>query len=125
MIKRLTKRDNDGQAMMDCEKCKADWTGKNGKPMVDCTALYCKGEDWLTACEVAQQSCLTLKDMHDYLHAQTGYGWHITDLRIYDAPKCLLSFGRKGFADASQASSGAENVAIAISARRRAGAMWR
>lgn len=27
---------------MDCEKCKADWTGKHGKPMVDCTALYCR-----------------------------------------------------------------------------------
>lgn len=99
------------------------------RPKLDTPArggsYYVKGEDWLTACEVAQQSCLTLKDMHDYLHAQTGYGWHITDLRIYDAPKCLLSFGRKGFADASQASSGAENVAIAISARRRVGAMWR
>ena len=55
-------------------------------------SYYVKGEDWLTACEVAQQSCLTLKDMHDYLHAQTGYGWHITDLRIYDAPKCLFEF---------------------------------
>lgn len=39
---RLTKRDTDGQAIMDCEKCKADWTGKHGKPMVDCTALYCR-----------------------------------------------------------------------------------
>ena len=28
--------------MMDCEKCKADWTGKHGKPMADCTALYCR-----------------------------------------------------------------------------------
>lgn len=28
--------------MMDCEKCKADWTGKHGQPMVDCTALYCR-----------------------------------------------------------------------------------
>ena len=27
---------------MDCEKCKADWTGKHGKPMTDCTALYCR-----------------------------------------------------------------------------------
>lgn len=42
MNERLTKRDTDGQAMMDCEKCKADWTGKHGKPMVDCTALYCR-----------------------------------------------------------------------------------
>lgn len=42
MMERLTKRDNDGQAMMDCQKCKADWTGKHGKPMADCTALYCR-----------------------------------------------------------------------------------
>ena len=41
-MERLTKRDADGQAMMDCEKCKADWTGKHGKPMADCTALYCR-----------------------------------------------------------------------------------
>lgn len=41
-MERLTKRDNDGQAMMDCQKCKADWTGNHGKPMVDCTALYCR-----------------------------------------------------------------------------------
>lgn len=41
-MERLTKRGTDGQAMMDCEKCKADWTGKHGKPMVDCTALYCR-----------------------------------------------------------------------------------
>lgn len=57
-------------------------------------SYYVKGEDWLTACEVAQQSCLTLKDMHDYLHAQTGYGWHISNLKIYDAPKKLGEFWR-------------------------------
>ena len=42
VMERLTKRDTDGQAMMDCEKCEADWTGKHGKPMADCTALYCR-----------------------------------------------------------------------------------
>lgn len=41
-MERLTKRDTDGQAMMDCLKCEADWTGKHGKPMDDCTALYCR-----------------------------------------------------------------------------------
>lgn len=41
-MERLTKRDTDGQAMMDCLKCEADWTGKHGKPMVDCTALCCR-----------------------------------------------------------------------------------
>lgn len=42
MNERMTKRDTDGQAMMDCEKCKADWMGKHGKPMAECTALYCR-----------------------------------------------------------------------------------
>lgn len=52
-MERLTKRDTDGQAMMDCEKCEADWTGKHGKPMVDCTALYCRNrlKDRLAAYE--------------------------------------------------------------------------
>ena len=50
---RLTKRDTNGQAMMDCRKCEADWTGKHGKPMVDCTALYCRNrlKDRLAAYE--------------------------------------------------------------------------
>lgn len=30
-MERLTKRDADGQAMMDCQKCEADWTGKHCK----------------------------------------------------------------------------------------------
>lgn len=41
-MERLTKRDNDGQAMMDCQKCEADWTEKHGESMEDCTALYCR-----------------------------------------------------------------------------------
>ena len=52
-MERLTKRDTDGQAMMDCQKCEADWTGKHGKSMVDCTALYCRNrlKDRLAAYE--------------------------------------------------------------------------
>ena len=52
-MERLTKRGTDGQAMMDCEKCKADWTGKHGKPIADCTALYCRNriKDRLAAYE--------------------------------------------------------------------------
>ena len=41
-MERLTKRDTDGQVMMDCEKCKADWAGRHGQPMRDCTSLYCR-----------------------------------------------------------------------------------
>lgn len=52
-MERLTKRDTDGKVMMDCEKCKADWMGRYGKPMVDCTALYCRNrlKDRLAAYE--------------------------------------------------------------------------
>lgn len=39
---RYTKRLPDGQAVMDCQKCEADWTAKHGKPLVQCTALYCR-----------------------------------------------------------------------------------
>ena len=55
-------------------------------------SYYVKNEDQPTTNFIARQSCLDLKDMHDYLHAQTGYGWHITDLRIYDAPRELSDF---------------------------------
>ena len=57
-------------------------------------SYYVKDEDQPTTNFVARQSCLDLKDMHGYLHAQTGYGWHITDLRIYDAPRELSEFER-------------------------------
>ncbi len=57
-------------------------------------SYYVKNEDQPTTNFIARQSCLDLKDMHDYLHAQKGYGWHITNLRIYDAPRELSEFRR-------------------------------
>lgn len=63
-MERLTKRGTYGLAMMDCEKCKADWTGKHGKPMVDCTALYCRNrlKDRLAAYE---DTGLTPEEVND------------------------------------------------------------
>lgn len=55
-------------------------------------SYYVKGEDQSTSNEVARQSCLTLKDMHEYLEAAKGYGWHISDLLIYDQPRELSEF---------------------------------
>lgn len=55
-------------------------------------SYYVKGEDQPTTNDVARQSCLTLRDMHEYLKAAKGYGWHISDLKIYDTPKALDSF---------------------------------
>ena len=57
-------------------------------------SYYVKGQGQPTTNDVARQSCLTLKDMHEYLQAGKGYGWHIFDLKIYDAPKKLGEFWR-------------------------------
>ena len=71
MNERMTKRDTDGQAITDCEKCKADWTGKHGKPMADCTALYCRNRllDRLAAYEDTRQTpkeVTALGELFDY-----------------------------------------------------------
>ena len=43
--------------------------------------------------DVEQQSCLTREEIVKYLNG-TGYGWHISDLKIYDKPKELSEFQR-------------------------------
>ena len=42
----------------------------------------------------AEDSCVSSRDIHEYLGGQTGYGWHISELRIYDRPKDLCEFER-------------------------------
>ncbi len=37
-------------------------------------------------------TCLTLKEILEYLNGHKGYGWHISDLVIYDNPKELSEF---------------------------------
>ena len=39
-----------------------------------------------------KETCLTSKEFLDYLGEKVGYGWHISDLRIYDTPKELSEF---------------------------------
>lgn len=42
--------------------------------------------------EIARQSCLDYYDMVGYLGNKDCYGWHISDLKIYDKPKELSDF---------------------------------
>lgn len=42
----------------------------------------------------AEDSCVSSRDIHEYLGGQTGYGWHISGLKIYDTPKDLSKFSR-------------------------------
>lgn len=41
--------------------------------------------------DVEKQACLTREEIVNYLKG-TGYGWHISGLRIYDAPRELSEF---------------------------------
>lgn len=44
-------------------------------------------------------TCLTRKEILDYTRGKRPYGWHISDLVIYDKPKKLEEFVRYGFYD--------------------------
>lgn len=43
--------------------------------------------------DVEKQACLTREEIVNYLKG-TGYGWHISDLRIYDEARDLSEFRR-------------------------------
>ena len=43
--------------------------------------------------DVEKQACLTREEIVKYLKG-TGYGWHISGLKIYDTPKELSKFSR-------------------------------
>lgn len=49
--------------------------------------------------QAAEEKCglcvaMTDDELHDYLEHYQGYGWHISDLKIYDTPKELSKFSR-------------------------------
>jgi hypothetical protein len=42
--------------------------------------------------ELYEKSCLSFNQMDDYLNTELGYGWHISNLVIYDEPRELSEF---------------------------------
>lgn len=62
----------------------------NGK-----SSFFCNGATRSETNLVATQSCLDFCDMAAYLGDKNGYGWHISDLKIYDKPKELREFYTK------------------------------
>lgn len=42
--------------------------------------------------KMARESCLDYEDMKKYSRGKNVYGWHISDLKIYDEPKELCGF---------------------------------
>lgn len=52
------------------------------------------GEEQSVTNEIARQSCLYYDDMVSYFGNKDGFGWHISDLKIYDKPRELSEFSR-------------------------------
>ena len=49
-------------------------------------------------CHEMERSCVPYDDISEYIGKdKTGYGWHISDLIIYDEPKELGTFSKYGF----------------------------
>lgn len=47
------------------------------------------------------RSCLSYEELANYIGSgKTGYGWHISDLVIYDKPKRLSEFHKPGYLEA-------------------------
>jgi predicted transcriptional regulator len=43
--------------------------------------------------DIITPSCLKVKELEEYLGTKDGYGWHITDLVVYDEPISIENFG--------------------------------
>lgn len=58
--------------------------------------LYIETSDWQyeNADELLQAACLTEAQAEMYLDGDNGYGWHISNLKIYDRPRPLSDFKR-------------------------------
>lgn len=57
----------------------------------DPTVCEC-GNGYYITCGELEKTCLEYKDLENYGKSKTLYGWHISDLKIYDKPKELRAF---------------------------------
>lgn len=60
--------------------------------MVKADCATTNGEHWKLL-KIAKEACLSKQELKDYIRVgESGYGWHISDLKIYDKPKGLGEF---------------------------------
>lgn len=55
------------------------------------------GSYYKPADELLEAACMSKENAEKYLKGRDGYGWHISDLKIYDKPRDLDEFSRFGF----------------------------
>lgn len=61
---------------------------KSGKVIGE---FVCDNVEWMSMRD-CDNACMTLKEAVDYAKGKPLYGWHISDLKIYDKPKELREF---------------------------------
>lgn len=61
--------------------------------------LYIETPDFQYECadKLFRMACLSETDVEGYLKGGNGFGWHISNLKIYDQPRDLDKFSRFGF----------------------------
>lgn len=71
------------------------WADRKGKVIGEftCDRIYELAPLNHAPDDVEKQACLTREEIVNYLKG-TGYGWHIVNLKIYDAPRELSEFRR-------------------------------
>lgn len=71
------------------------WADRKGKVIGEftCDRIYELAPLNHAPDDLEKQACLTREEIVNYLKG-TGYGWHIVDLKIYDAPRELSEFRR-------------------------------
>lgn len=69
------------------------WADRKGKIIGEftCDRIYELAPLNHASDDAEKQACLTREKIVHYLNG-TGYGWHITDLKIYDTPRELSEF---------------------------------
>ena len=76
-----------------CDWIEDCWYPFNYIPRWATNPLYYNETDCSTV--LTKLGCLSIDEIWEYGKGKTLYGWHISDLKIYDEPKELSEFGLK------------------------------
>lgn len=78
---------------------RAKWADRKGNVVAEfiCDKVECFGVPYPAFQKqmnksILEQSCLTYYQLHRYAYHDKLYGWHISDLKVYDKPKELSKF---------------------------------
>ena len=80
-----------------------DYNEQNGKVIGEfiCDKIYEYPYDYCDGVDIDDDTILETaidrEDINIYAKGKTLYGWHISDLKIYDKPRELSEFGKVGF----------------------------